>query len=40
VLAPERYLGFLAAPEGQAVYAKYGFVNATAEELKLKPIPQ
>lgn len=27
----------LAAP--QAAYAKYGFVNATAEELALKPIP-
>jgi hypothetical protein len=24
----------------QAAYAQFGFVNATAEELKLKPIPQ
>lgn len=35
----ERYLAFLASPEGQAAYAKFGFVPATAEELKLKPIP-
>lgn len=38
--AAARYLEFLASPEGQAAYAKYGFVNATTEELKLKLIPQ
>jgi len=38
--AAARYLEFLATPAGQAAYAKYGFVNATAEELRLKPIPQ
>jgi len=37
--AAARYLAFLATPQAQAAYAKYGFVNATAEELKLKPIP-
>jgi ABC-type molybdate transport system substrate-binding protein len=37
--AAARYLAFLAAPQAQAAYAKYGFVNATADELKLKPIP-
>ncbi len=34
-----RYLAFLATPQAQAAYAKYGFVNATREELALKPIP-
>jgi len=37
--AAMRYLAFLATPEAQAAYAKYGFVNATAKELALKPIP-
>ncbi len=37
--AAARYLEFLATPASEAAYAKYGFVNATAEELKLKPIP-
>jgi ABC-type molybdate transport system substrate-binding protein len=35
----EKFLAFLAAPAAQQAYAKYGFVNATAEELRLKPIP-
>lgn len=35
----ERYLAFLGTGAAQAAYAKYGFVNATAEELALKPIP-
>lgn len=26
-------------PDAQAAYGKFGFVNATADELKLKPIP-
>ncbi len=37
--AAVRYLAFLATPQAQAAYAKYGFVNATAQELALKPIP-
>ena len=37
--AAARYLAFLATPDAQAAYAKYGFVNATAGELALKPIP-
>lgn len=37
--AADRYLAFLASPAAQAAYAKYGFVNATAQELSLKPIP-
>jgi ABC-type molybdate transport system substrate-binding protein len=37
--AAARYLSFLATPQAQAAYAKYGFVNASAEELKLKLIP-
>ena len=37
--AAARYLAFLATPQAQAAYAKYGFVNATEQELKLKPIP-
>lgn len=37
--AAQRYLAFLATPQAQAAYAKYGFVNATPQELALKPIP-
>ncbi|MEO8188025.1 MAG: substrate-binding domain-containing protein [Burkholderiaceae bacterium] len=35
----EKYLNFLKSPESHSAYAKYGFVNATAAELQLKPIP-
>ncbi|MBI4193773.1 MAG: substrate-binding domain-containing protein [Betaproteobacteria bacterium] len=35
----EKYLEFLKTAESQQAYAKYGFVNATAEELRLRPIP-
>jgi len=35
-----KYLNFLSSSEAQAAYAQYGFVNASTEELKLKPIPQ
>ncbi|KFE36246.1 molybdate ABC transporter substrate-binding protein [Thioclava atlantica] len=35
-----RYLAYLGTPEAQAIYAKYGFGEASAEELKLKPIPE
>jgi ABC-type molybdate transport system substrate-binding protein len=34
-----RYLSFLATPDAQAAYAKFGFVNASAQDLALKPIP-
>ena len=37
--AATRYLAFLATPEAQLAYAKFGFVNASAESLALKPIP-
>lgn len=36
--AADGFLTFLRSPESQTAYAKYGFVNASAEELKLKPI--
>lgn len=35
----DRYLAFLKTPAAQAAYGKYGFVNATPEELRLRPIP-
>ena len=34
----DRYLAFVASEAGQAAYAKFGFVNATTEELRPKPI--
>ncbi len=34
----ERYLAYLGTPEAQAIYAKYGFIEATDSELKLKPL--
>ncbi len=37
--AAKLYIEFLKSPAGQAAYTKYGFVGATADELKLKPIP-
>ena len=37
--AATRYLAFLASPEGQAIYASFGFVSATPQELMSKPIP-
>ena len=36
--AGEAFLDFLRSPEGQDTYAKFGFVNADGEELKMKPI--
>lgn len=33
-----RYLAYLGTDEAQAIYASYGFVKASAEDLKLKPI--
>lgn len=37
--AAARYLAFLATPQAQSAYARYGFVNGTPQELRLKPIP-
>lgn len=37
--AAMRYLAFLATSDAQAAYGRHGFVNATADELRLKPIP-
>ena len=34
-----RYLAYLGTAEAQAIYAKYGFIGASDDELKLKPIP-
>ncbi|HSM40964.1 MAG TPA: substrate-binding domain-containing protein [Afifellaceae bacterium] len=34
-----RYLAYLGTKDAQDIYAKYGFLPATDEELKLKPIP-
>ena len=33
------YLRYLATERAQKIYAKYGFVKASAKELKLRPIP-
>ena len=33
-----RYLAFVASSGGQAAYAAFGFVNASPDELRLKPI--
>jgi len=33
------YLEYLATDKAQAIYASYGFVNASSEALALKPIP-
>ncbi len=35
----ESYLDYLASDAAQKIYAKYGFVTAAAEELKLRAIP-
>ena len=35
----QRFLAFLATPQAQAAFGKFGFVGATAEELQLRPIP-
>lgn len=37
--AAATYLEFLATPQAQAVYGGFGFVRASPDELKLKPIP-
>ena len=33
------YVGYLRTDAAQGIYAKYGFVKATAEELMYKPLP-
>ncbi len=35
-----RYLSYLGTKDAQNIYAKYGFVNASVADLKIKPIPQ
>jgi ABC-type molybdate transport system substrate-binding protein len=35
----KRFLAYLATPKAQAIYQSFGFLPATATELKLKPIP-
>jgi ABC-type molybdate transport system substrate-binding protein len=35
----EKFLAFLATSVAQQAYARFGFVNATAEELRPKPVP-
>lgn len=35
-----RYLSYLGTSDAQNIYKKYGFVGASTEDLKLKPIPQ
>jgi ABC-type Fe3+ transport system substrate-binding protein len=37
--AAEAFLRFLASSEGQEAYAKFGFVKASSDELKLKALP-
>ena len=34
-----RYLSYLGTSEAQEIYASFGFVNASVDDLKLKPIP-
>jgi ABC-type molybdate transport system substrate-binding protein len=35
----ETFLAYLATDAAQGIYEKYGFVRATADDLKIKPIP-
>jgi ABC-type molybdate transport system substrate-binding protein len=34
-----RFLAFLATPAAQRAYTRFGFITASPEELRLKPIP-
>ena len=34
-----RYLDYLSTDDAQNIYAKYGFIKGSTEDLKLKPIP-
>jgi ABC-type molybdate transport system substrate-binding protein len=37
--AANEYLRFLATAAGQGVYARYGFIKASKEDLRIRPIP-
>jgi sulfate/thiosulfate transport system substrate-binding protein len=37
--AASQYLRFLASAAGQDVYARYGFIKASKEDLRIRPIP-
>src|SRR5262249_52074527 len=37
--AVKQYLRFLASSTGQNEYARYGFIKATKEDLRIRPIP-
>jgi len=37
--AAARYLAFLATPDAESAHARFGSVNASAQDLTLKPIP-
>ena len=37
--AAGEFLAFLATPQAQAAYTRFGFVGASVQELRLKPIP-
>lgn len=37
--AASKYLGFLKSDSGQEAYAKFGFINASRDDLETKPIP-
>jgi ABC-type molybdate transport system substrate-binding protein len=37
--AASKYLNFLQSESGQLAYAKFGFINATKDDLEIKPIP-
>ena len=37
--AASKYLNFLQSDSGQSAYAKFGFINATKDDLEIKPIP-
>ena len=34
-----KFLDYLSTADAQDIYAKYGFVKASADDLKYKPIP-
>ncbi len=34
----DKYLAYLATSDAQKIYASYGFINATADELKVRPL--
>jgi hypothetical protein len=34
-----RYIAYLGTDDAQNIYARYGFIKASASDLTLKPIP-